>query len=84
MCLALNDGLIDSMRVSREMLSTYTNRPIADNPAQKVLTAMEAESRQPVDKIAGSAIEYGATRYRGSAEHGRMYCDCFTDLDGHQ
>ena len=84
LCLVLNEGLMYSMLISHEMFSTFTNRAIADSTTTQVLTALEVESREQVDKIVHLALENGATRYRESADHGWMYYDSFADLDGHQ
>jgi predicted lactoylglutathione lyase len=84
LCLVLNDGLMYSMLISHEMFSTFTHKPIADGTTTQVLTALEVDSRAEVDQIVRLAIENGATRYRESADHGWMYYDSFTDLDGHQ
>lgn len=84
LCLVLNDGLIYSMLITHEMFSTFTNRPIADGTNTQVLTAIEVDSRELVNKIVKLALENGATRYRESADYGWMYYDCFADLDGHQ
>ena len=84
LCLVLNDGLIYSMLITCEMFSTFTNRPISDNSTTQVLTAIEVESREQVDKIVKLAIENGGTRYKETADHGWIYYDSFADLDGHQ
>lgn len=84
LCLVLHDGLMYAMLLSHEMFSTFTNRPIAVGNTTQVLTALEVESREQVEKIVQLAIENGATRYRESADHGWMYYDSFADLDGHQ
>jgi predicted lactoylglutathione lyase len=83
-CLVLSEGSIYSMLIAHEMFSGFTNRPIADASTTQVLTAIEVESREVVDKIVRLALENGATRYRESADHGWMYYDSFADLDGHQ
>jgi len=83
LCLVLNDGLMYSMLITHEMFSTFTNRPISDNTTTQVLTAIEVDSREQVDKIVKFALDNGATRYRESADHCWMYYDCFADLDGH-
>ena len=80
----LADGLIYSMLITHELYSTFTNRPIADGTTTQVLTAIEVDSREQVDKIVQLALENGATRYREGADHGWMYYDSFADLDGHQ
>lgn len=84
LCLVLNEGLIYSMLITHEMFSTFTNRPIANDSTTQVLTAIEVDSKEQVDKIVKLALENGGTRYRESADHGWMYYDSFADLDGHQ
>ena len=84
LCLVLNEGLMYSMLISHEMFNNFTDRTIADGTTTQVLTALEVESREQVDKIVHLALENGATRYRESADHGWMYYDSFADLDGHQ
>jgi predicted lactoylglutathione lyase len=84
LCLVLNEGLMYSMLISHEMFNNFTDRTIADGTTTQVLTALEVESREQVDRIVHLALENGATRYRESADHGWMYYDSFADLDGHQ
>ena len=84
LCLVLNDGLMYSMLITHEMFSTFTHKPISNGETTQVLTALEVDSREDVDRIVHLAIENGATRYRESADHGWMYSDSFADLDGHQ
>jgi predicted lactoylglutathione lyase len=73
-----------SMLISHEIFNNFTDRTIADGTTTQVLTALEVESREQVDRIVHLALENGATRYRESADHGWMYYDSFADLDGHQ
>jgi predicted lactoylglutathione lyase len=84
LCLILNDGLIYTMLITHEMFGTFTNRPIANSSTTQILTAIEVDSREEVDRIVNLALENGATRYRESTDHGWMYYDSFADLDGHQ
>ena len=63
------------MLITHEMFSTFTNRPIADGTNTQVLTAIEVDSRELVNKIVKLALENGATRYRESADYGWMYYD---------
>jgi predicted lactoylglutathione lyase len=84
LCLILNEGSIYSMLISHELFATFTNRPIADESTTQVLTAIEVESKEEVDRIVKLALENGGTRYRESADHEWMYYDSFTDIDGHQ
>jgi predicted lactoylglutathione lyase len=84
LCLVLNEGLMYSMLITHEMFSTFTHKPISDGTTTQVLTALEVDSKEDVDRIVHLAIENGGTRYRESADHGWMYYDSFADLDGHQ
>lgn len=84
LCLVLNEGRMYAMLITHEMFSTFTNRPIAENTTTQVLIALEADSREQVDKIVELALKNGASRYRENADHGWMYYDSFADLDGHQ
>ncbi|MFN4122286.1 MAG: VOC family protein [Flavobacteriales bacterium] len=84
LCLVLNDGLNYSMLITHEIFSTFTNRPIADGSSTQVLTAIQVDSREDVDRIVKLALENGGTHYRESADHGWMYYDTFAELDGHQ
>lgn len=84
LCLVLNEGQMYSMLITHEMFSSFTNRPISDGSTTQVLTALEVDSRDQVDKIVQLAFENGGTRYRDKADHGWMYYDSFADLDGHQ
>ena len=80
----LNVGLIYSMLITHEMFSTFTNRPTADKNTNQVLTAIQVESREEVDRIVKCALDNGGTRYRTPADHGWMYYDSFADSDGYQ
>lgn len=68
----------------RGILDAFTNKPTSDSTATQVLTAIQVESREEVDRIVKLALENGGTRYREAADHGWMYYDCFADPDGHQ
>ncbi|MCS7005914.1 MAG: glyoxalase/bleomycin resistance/extradiol dioxygenase family protein, partial [Cytophagales bacterium] len=84
LCLVLHGGLIYAMLITYKMFSTFTNRPISDGSTTQVLTAIQVDSREDVDRIVKLALENGGTRYRESSDHGWMYYDTFADLDGHQ
>lgn len=84
LCLVLKEDLIYSMLITHEFFSTFTNRPISDGSTSQVLTAIEVESREMVDKIISVALKNGGQRYRESTDHGWMYYDSFEDINGHQ
>ncbi len=84
LCLVLAEGQMYAMLISHALFATFTNRPIADGSTTQVLTALQVESREQVDSLVALALANGASRYRDGADHGWMYYDCFSDLDGHQ
>ncbi|MEW6006438.1 MAG: hypothetical protein AB1695_14135 [Stygiobacter sp.] len=49
-----------------------------------MLTALQVNSQEEIDRIIKLALENGAAQYKESLDHGWMYYDTFTDLDGHQ
>lgn len=84
LCLILNDGSIYAMLLKRDFFSTFTNRSLAAGSSTQVILAIEVESREKVDHIVKTALENGATRYRECEDHGWMYYDSFSDINGHQ
>jgi len=84
LCLVLNEGTIYSMLITHDLFSTFTNRPISDGLTTQVLTSIQLDSKEEVDKTVKIALENGGKRYRESADHGWMYYDSFEDIDGHQ
>ena len=84
LCLILSEGSMYAMLLSHEMFKSFTNRSIADQNTTQVLLAIEVESKARVDQIVDTALSHGGSRYRESADHGWMYYDSFSDIDGHQ
>ncbi|MEO0075651.1 MAG: VOC family protein [candidate division WOR-3 bacterium] len=84
LCLVLNEGLIYAMLITHDLFSKFTKRPIADGSTTQVLTAIQVDSRDDVDRIVKLALENGGTRYIEPVDNGWMYYDTFADLDGHQ
>lgn len=63
----------------------FTKKEICDtSKAIESIIAISAESREKVDEITNNAIAAGATLTRPAEDHGWMYIQAFTDLDGHQ
>jgi len=84
LCMVLNDGLMYVMLITHEFFTTFTNKPIADKSTTEVIIAIEVESREKVNDIVKQALKNGASRFKESVDHGWMYYDSFTDIDGHQ
>lgn len=83
-CMVLNEGSIYVMFLKRDFFETFTDRPAFDGSTTQTLNAIEVGSRENVDKLVGQALNMGAKRYREAQDHGWMYYDSFSDLDGHQ
>lgn len=83
-CMILNEGSIYVMFLKKEFFETFTDRPVFDGSTTQILNAIEVGSRENVDKIVGLALSMGAKRYSVAQDHGWMYYDSFSDLDGHQ
>lgn len=83
-CMVLNEGNIYVMFLQSEFFRTFTDRPVFDGSTTQILNAIEVGSRENVDKTVELALNLGAKRYRNAQDHGWMYYDSFTDIDGHQ
>ena len=83
-CMVINDSSF-AMLLSRSRFADFTEgKPIADpTAATGVLFALSADSREDVDRTVAAAIAAGGTRHGEPQDHGFMYADAFTDLDGH-
>ena len=83
-CMAINDASY-AMFLSRGRFADFTEgKPIADpTAATGVLFAVSADSREEVDKTVAAAVAAGGARHGEPQDHGFMYADAFTDLDGH-
>ncbi len=84
LCLVLREGAIYAMLHRPGFFQQFTTRAIADGTTTQVLLAVQVESRARVEEIVQTALQNGATRYLPAEDHGWMYYDRFSDLDGHQ
>lgn len=83
-CLVLQEACIYAMLIQQSFFATFTNRPIADGKTTQVLLAIKVDDKDTVNAILAKALANGGQRYREAADHGWMYYDSFTDIDGHQ
>jgi uncharacterized protein len=83
-CMAINDSAY-VMWLSQTRFSDFTEgKPVHDpNAATAVLCAVSVDSREAVDEIVAKALASGGTPHGEPQDHGFMYGNAFTDLDGH-
>jgi predicted lactoylglutathione lyase len=73
-----------AMLLTHEKFGPFTPRPIADaHQATEVLTALQLDSREAVDRFAERALATGGAAVRAAEDHGFMYARAFADPDGH-
>jgi len=83
-CMVISDCIF-AMLLTEPYFKTFTKKEICDaTKSTEVLIALDASSRQEVEKTVAKARELGATIYADPADHGWMYQHSFADLDGHQ
>ncbi|CAL1517674.1 VOC family protein [Chitinophaga sp. MM2321] len=83
-CMIIGDFMF-AMFLTEPYFKTFTKKEVCDaNKSTEVLIALDASSRQEVEKMVTKAKELGATIYAEPADHGWMYQHSFADLDGHQ
>ena len=82
--MVISDNIY-AMLLSEEYFKTFTKKSISDaKTSTEVLIALDADSREDVQKIIAKAKESGADIYAEPQDHGWMYQHSFADLDGHQ
>lgn len=83
-CMVISENIF-AMLLIESRFSGFTKKQVADaTKTTEVLIALDAESREEVDRIVDAAVVAGGTLYREPADHGWMYERSFADLDGHQ
>ncbi|HMV09378.1 MAG TPA: VOC family protein [Cyclobacteriaceae bacterium] len=83
-CMVIGENIF-AMLLVEQRFQDFTKKPISD--AQKtteVLLALDAESRDAVDRMITNAVKAGGHVYADPQDHGWMYGHSFADLDGHQ
>lgn len=83
-CMVISDTIF-AMLLTENFFKTFTKKPVSDAKAStEVLIALDAGSREEVQRQVARAKELGATIYNDPQDHGWMYQHSFADLDGHQ
>jgi predicted lactoylglutathione lyase len=80
----MKEDHIYAMFLKEEFFQTFTDRPIAKGDTTQTLLAIGVNSREEVDGMVKTAIENGGSKYSEPQDHGWMYQNAFSDLNGHQ
>lgn len=81
--MVINETAV-AMLLTHEKFRQFTPRPIADaTAATEVLTCVQVESREDVDRIVETASANGGIEIRDAQDHGFMFGRSFADPDGH-
>ena len=80
----MKEDHIYAMFLSEEFFKTFTDRPVAKGDTTQTLLAIGVESREEVDNMVKTAVENGGSKYSEPQDHGWMYQNAFSDLNGHQ
>lgn len=83
LAMVISDRCV-AMLLTHAKFGSFTPRPIADAQAtSEVLTALQLDSRQDVDRMVATALANGGATIRDPEDHGFMYGHAFADPDGH-
>ncbi len=83
-CMGVSDSIF-VMMLTEEYFKTFTRKDVCDaRKATEVLIALDAESKEEVERLVAQAGALGATVYADPQDYGWMYQHSFADLDGHQ
>jgi predicted lactoylglutathione lyase len=83
-CVIMKEDHIYTMFLKEEFFQTFTDRPLANGETTQTLLAIGANSREEVDNMVKTATENGGSIYSEPRDHGWMYQNAFSDLNGHQ
>lgn len=81
-CMVISEDIF-SMLLTHEKFKQFTDRDIAGPKVLEVMTALSAESRDEVNKLADAALAGGGKEHRPPQDYGFMFLRSFEDLDGH-
>ena len=83
-CMIIGENIF-AMLVTEQRFKDFTKKEICNaHKNTEVLIAIDAESREKVDKMVKTAVDAGGSIYMEPQDHGWMHGHGFADLDGHQ
>ena len=72
------------MLLVEAFFQTFTSKTVADaSTTTEVIVCLGCDRRAQIEALVVKAVAHGATRPRPAQDHGFMYQDAYTDLDGH-
>lgn len=83
-CVIMKEDHIYTMFLKEEFFQTFTDRSVTKGETTQTLLAIGVNSREEVDNMVKTAIENGGSKYSEPQDHGWMYQNAFSDLNGHQ
>lgn len=82
-CLVLGENIF-AMLLNQDFFQTFVSKPIANTKEHAaVIVALSLGSKEEVVEVVAKALKHGASRTKEPIDHGFMYVESFTDLDGH-
>jgi predicted lactoylglutathione lyase len=82
-CIVISDDIF-AMLLTEAKFKQFTPKAIADaKNSTEVMTALSADSKNEVNRLADAAIKAGGTEARPPMDYGFMFGRSFNDLDGH-
>lgn len=83
-CMVVSEQIF-VMMLTEAYFKTFTKKEVSDaHKSTEVLLALDAASKEDVQKTIAKAQELGGTLYAEPQDHGWMYQHSFADPDGHQ
>ena len=84
-CVVISEDSIFAMLLTEPFFQSFTKKEIPDTGrAAEAITALSAESREEVDRLADTALASGGSPAGDTMEEGPMYGRSFHDPDGHR
>lgn len=82
-CLIIGDDIY-AMLITEPFFRSFTTKELADaSKATEAIVALEVDTRQQVDEMAGRALASGGSPASEPMEQDGMYERSFADPDGH-
>ena len=82
-CMIVADDIFVMLLVE-DFFKTFTKNEIADtSKATESIICLSADTRKEVDALVNKATAAGGKTYRDTEDHGFMYSQAYSDLDGH-
>ena len=82
-CMIIGENIFVMLLVEK-FFKTFTKNEIADtSKTTESIICLSADNREAVDELVNNAVAAGGKIYRDKEDHGFMYSQAYSDLDGH-